>query len=74
MQWYVRVYRFYRDGLRSMKLGKKLWLLVAVKILIIFTLVKLLFPDILHRKFSNDRQRSDYILQQLTQGAEHASH
>ncbi len=74
MQWYVRVYRFYRDGLRSMKLGKKLWLLVAVKILIIFTLVKLLFPDILHRKFSNDRQRSDYILQQLTQGEEHASH
>jgi hypothetical protein len=66
-----RIYRFYRDGFASMKLGKKLWLLVAIKLFILFAVVKyFFFPDILKEHFQTDQQRSEYILQQLTQQGE----
>lgn len=70
MKWIYRIYHFYRDGFKGMgRLGKRLWLLVAIKLLILFAVIKyFFFPNILEEHFSNDRQRSDYILQQLTQG------
>ncbi len=62
------IYEFYRDGFRDMKLGKKLWLLIAIKLFILFAVIKyFFFPDILKEKFNNDADRSDYVLQQLTQ-------
>jgi hypothetical protein len=65
-----RIYRFYRDGFASMRLGKKLWLIVAVKLFVLFVVIKLLFfPNVLQEHFSTEKQRSDFVLHQLTQGA-----
>ena len=65
-----RIFRFYREGFASMRLGKKLWLIVAIKLFILYAVIRLLFfPDVLQEKFKSDTQRSDFILQQLTQGA-----
>ncbi len=64
-----RIYTFYRNGFQNMQLGKKLWMIVLIKLFILFAVIKLLFfPDILHERFQSDRQRSNYILNQLTQG------
>ncbi len=63
-----KIYYFYKDGFSNMKLGKSLWLLVLIKLFIIFTLIKLFFPNILKEHFQNNKQRSDFILNQLTQG------
>ncbi len=53
-----------------MRLGKKLWLIVAVKLFVLYVVIKLLFfPDVMQEQFSNDTQRSDFVLRQLTQGA-----
>jgi len=70
------IYYFYRDGFRNMKLGKRLWVLIAVKLFILFAVVKyFFFPNILEEKFNNDAQRSDYVLQQLTsQGENNGTH
>ena len=62
------IFFFYRDGFAGMKLGKRLWILVIIKLILLFTLVKYFFPDILQEEFSSDAERSDYILKQLTQG------
>ncbi len=52
-----------------MKMGKKLWLLIAIKLFILLVVVKwLFFPDIMKTRFNTDAQRSSYILNQLTQG------
>ena len=68
MQWLMKIYRFYRDGFASMRLGKKLWLIVAIKLFVMFALIKyFFFPDILEERFHSDKARSDYILRQLTQ-------
>ncbi len=61
------VFRFYSDGLRSMTLGRRLWIIIAVKMLVIFGILKLFFfPDFLQTRFDNDNERSDYVLEQIT--------
>ncbi len=64
----AKIFFFYRDGFANMKIGKRLWLLIFIKLLILFIIVKYFFPDILQEKFNTDTQRSDYVLQLLTQG------
>ena len=39
-----RVYRFYADGFRAMTLGRTLWTVVLLKLLIMFGILKLFFP------------------------------
>ena len=63
------IFTFYLEGFKSMKLGRKLWLIVAIKLFIIFAVIKLLFfPNILEENFKSDKERSEYILKQLTKG------
>ncbi len=63
--WWI--FDLYYDGFKNMRIGKKLWILILVKVFVMFVIVKwLFFPDILQKNFSNDTQRSDYILNQLT--------
>lgn len=55
----VRVYRFYRDGFRSMTVGRWLWLMIIVKLFILFFIFKLFFfPDLLSRDYDTDEQRA----------------
>jgi flagellar basal body-associated protein FliL len=62
-----KVLSFYIEGFKNMKVGKSLWLLIAVKLFILFVVIKwLFFPNYLKENFTNDKQRSEYILQQLT--------
>jgi len=54
-----------------MKVGKSLWLIIAIKLFILFAIIKwLFFPNILKTEFKNDTERSQYILEQLTQTKE----
>ncbi len=57
---------FYIDGFKSMKVGKRLWLIVAFKFFIFFAILKIFFfPDILQTKFKNDTQRANYVMENL---------
>lgn len=63
----VRIYRFYRDGFKSMTLGKTLWKIIAIKLLIMFAVLKLFFfPDFLQSNYSNDEQRANHVIEHLT--------
>lgn len=69
--WPVRVYRFYRDGFRSMTVGKTLWKIILVKLFIMFAVLKLFFfPDFLATNFTTDEQRADYVTEQITKPAQ----
>ncbi|MCF6206406.1 MAG: DUF4492 domain-containing protein [Sulfurovum sp.] len=68
IQTVKKIYRFYYDGFKQMKVGKKLWLIIALKLFILLVIVKwLFFPDIMQTHFTDDTQRSNYILDHLTQ-------
>lgn len=61
------IYRFYRDGFRSMDVGRTLWVVIIVKIVIIFAVVRLFFmPDTLSEKAAGG-SKADYVSTQLTE-------
>lgn len=62
------IYRFYLDGFRRMTVGKTLWKIIIVKLLIMFLVLKLFFfPDVLKTNFSTEEQRADHVLSHLTE-------
>jgi hypothetical protein len=62
-----RVFKFYVDGFRSMTVGKTLWMIIGIKLFIMFVVLKLFFfPDFLKSNFDNDSERSEYVIEQLT--------
>jgi hypothetical protein len=67
-----KVFCFYRDGFSRMTLGKTLWKIIFIKLIIMFAVLKLFFfPNFLKTNFENDQLRADYVLKQLTlQGSE----
>ena len=62
-----RIIRFYYDGFREMTVGKKLWIIVIIKLVIFFLVLKVFFfPDFLKSKFGTDKERSEYVLDDIT--------
>lgn len=46
--------------------GRKVWVILIIKIFIIFAVVKLLFfPDFLHKKYNSDNERRAYVRDQI---------
>ena len=64
---FKKVFRFYYDGFRRMTWGRKLWGIILIKLFIMFAILKIFFfPDVLKRDFSTDEERSEHVLEQLT--------
>jgi hypothetical protein len=51
-----------------MTVGKKLWVIILIKLFVFFVIMKwFFFPDFLQTRFDKDEERSEYVLEQLTQ-------
>ena len=64
---FAKLFSFYFDGFRNMSgWGRKVWIIILIKLFIMFAILKLFFfPDLLKKKFDNDKQRSEYVMEQL---------
>lgn len=52
-----------------MDVGKKLWLIILIKLFIMFFILKLFFfPNLLNSKYDNDKDRSDHVGKELIRG------
>lgn len=40
---FIRIWRFYRDGFRGMTWGRPLWIIIAIKVFIMFAVLRLFF-------------------------------
>ena len=62
-----KIFNFYIDGFKEMTpRGKKLWVIILIKLFIMFAILKyFFFPDILKDNFKNDQERIHHIEQQL---------
>ena len=50
-----RIFDFYRQGFSNMDIGKTLWMVIMVKLVVIFAIVKLLFmPDVFDQKATDN--------------------
>jgi len=62
-----KILNFYIDGFKNMTIGKKLWLIIFIKLFIMFAILKLFFfPNILQSNFSTDAERSNHVIEQIT--------
>lgn len=64
--FFRRVVSFYAEGFRSMTIGRKLWALIIVKLVIFFAILKLFFfPDILATRYDSDEARAQAVREAL---------
>jgi hypothetical protein len=67
--WPLRVLNFYIEGFRGMTLGKTLWLIILIKLFIMFCILKpIFFPRFLGR-FGNTSAKQEYVSGELVQRA-----
>lgn len=58
---------FYVDGFKNMTVGKKLWAIIFIKVIILFFVFKLFFfPDLLKENYDNDDDRARAVATELT--------
>lgn len=62
MTLWRRIIDLYVDGFRSMTVGRSLWVLIIIKLIIIFGVLKLFFfPDILGSNYDSDEERAGAV-------------
>ena len=60
-----RVARFYIDGFRNMTVGKTLWAVIIVKVIIIFAVLKLFFFQDFIGQNASKGQEADFVSAEL---------
>ena len=61
----VRIYQFYLEGFREMKLGKMLWLIILVKLFIMFFILKLFFFPNYLGQFDSNSEKEEHVSGEL---------
>lgn len=62
-----RILRFYADGFRNMTVGRTLWAIIIVKLVVILAVLKVFFfPDILSTRYDNDAERAAAVRSALS--------
>jgi Na+/H+ antiporter NhaD/arsenite permease-like protein len=64
---FKKIYHFYREGFHNMsKTSKTLWIIVLVKLFIMFVVLKIFFfPNFLNSKFDTKEEKAEYVREQL---------
>ena len=63
-----RIFHFYYDGFRNMSgWGRKVWLIIIIKLFIMFAILKIFFfQDFLSKNYHTDKESSEHVINQLT--------
>ena len=63
-----KAWRFYIDGFKDLSgWGRSVWIIILIKLFILFVIIRLFFmPDVLKKNYKTDQQRSQHVLENLT--------
>ena len=62
-----KIWLLYYEGFRDMTVGRRLWVIILIKLFIMFAILKMFFfPNFMKNNFESEEQRSSYIIEQLT--------
>ncbi len=61
-----RIFNFYRDGFRNMDVGKSLWLIIIIKLVIMFLVLRIFFfkPEL--SSYKTDKEKAAHVIENLT--------
>jgi hypothetical protein len=58
---------FYYEGFKEMTVGKTLWMIILIKLAIMFLVLKLFFfPNFLKSNFETEDEQIEHVIQELT--------
>lgn len=61
-----KIFIFYKDGFKSMTVGKTLWAIALIKLFIMFAILKVFFfPNFLNTNFRTEEEKSNYVSKEL---------
>ena len=61
----THVARFYIDGFRQMTWGRTLWILILVKLFILFVVLRMIFFPRFLSRFDTEGERRQYVSEEL---------
>ena len=66
MKFITNIFYLYYDGFRNMTLGKKLWLVIALKLLVIFVGLKLfMYDENFKSLYKGEQERQNFVSKNL---------
>lgn len=60
----MSVYEFYRDGFRSMTWGRTLWIIILIKLFVMFVILRIFFFTP-YLKGKSETEKQDYVGSEL---------
>ncbi len=71
-QFFRSVFAFYIDGFKSMTIGRTLWLIILLKLFLMFAVLKLFFfPDFLKTNYKTEEEKQQHVIEQLIHPINH---
>ncbi len=65
------IYNFYIEGFKNMKIGKTLWKIIFIKLLLIFTLLNyIIYDKSIKSEYNSNKQKSDFVYKNLIKDTE----
>ncbi|MDR2969946.1 MAG: DUF4492 domain-containing protein [Tannerellaceae bacterium] len=65
----IQIYRFYLEGFRRMTWGRTLWLIILVKLFIMFAVLKIFFFPRFLGRFDSQGEKQEYVSGELIERA-----
>ena len=60
-------FAMYIDGFKNLTWGKPLWIIILIKLFIMFAILRVFFfPNFLNSRFDTDKEKSEYVSKELT--------
>jgi|GEM_PF-1548368 len=69
MRWIGKIWNFYIEGFRDMTLGKTLWMVILIKLLVIFLILKVFFFPNYIGEHSEDGKEAEFVTTELLERA-----
>lgn len=60
-----KIWRFYYDGFRDMTVGRTLWLIIILKLFIMFFILKLFFFKSDLRDYDTPQEKGDRVIENI---------
>jgi hypothetical protein len=67
----IRIIRFYLEGFKSMEWGRTLWVLILIKLFIMFVILRLFFFPRYLNQFKTSSEKEEYVSNELIQRYSH---
>lgn len=61
----VRIFEFYLEGFKSMEWGRILWVIILVKLFIMFVILKIFFFPRFLNQFDTISEKQEYVSKEL---------